>query len=153
VPYWLRIGLTVTAPQKGKKPADPIYVGLQVVENTEFPKACPVCGKVFKNFEEFCAGTEVCSGASGLMDYELPGSHQLQVLRNCSCGSTLSVACGDRRNTSPAGMKRRRLFGDLMELLTGTGMPEEQARHRLKVVLRSREDDFSPKSSSGNFPP
>jgi hypothetical protein len=127
----------VTAPNNGKDLDSSIYSSLTALWNTEFPKTCPSCGRIYEDITSFRAGTASPPGGSGLIDYELAGQHQVNLLRNCSCGSTLSIACDDRRNHSPAGEKRRELFGGLLALLVTKGLDEEEARRRLKIALRS----------------
>jgi hypothetical protein len=44
----------------------------------------------------------------------------------------------DRRDISKSGLKRRELFGKLMEVLTSKGMADHVARDELLKVLRGK---------------
>lgn len=82
--------------------------------------------------------TGALSHSTGLMGYDIGGiGQQVGLFRNCVCGTTIMAFCHDRRDSSPAGDKRRALFGELMNRLVDTGTSAEDARLRLLEALRS----------------
>lgn len=121
---------------------DGLYEGLQAIWNTEFPKTCPKCGKIYTSIEDYFSRTEPLSSSTGLMEIETPDhDEQVGLFRNCPCGSTLMAFCRDRRDDSEDGERRRVLFDQVLERLTESGLPAEEARTRLRQALRS--GDFS----------
>jgi len=76
--------------------------------------------------------TQSLSHGTGLMSYDIGGDgQQVGLFRNCTCGTTIMAFCHDRRDLSPSGDKRRRLFGELMNRLVDAGASAETARQRL----------------------
>jgi hypothetical protein len=65
----------------------------------------------------------------------------VELFRNCACGSTLLEFCSDRRDNSPAGIRRRRRFGELMVLLVSSGIKEFVARQELLKMLRGEKSE------------
>lgn len=110
--------------------------------NTEFPKTCLKCGTTYGNFSELVSKTSPADNASGLMAYE-DDDHETSVgiFRNCACGSTLMIKGHDRRDTSEAGEKRRKIFGDMLDKLIAAKVPREVARKRLLRMLYSGQID------------
>jgi len=117
------------------------YRGLRSIWNTEFPKKCPKCGRVYESFDEYLMDTVALPQSSGLMGYETdePGQ-QVGLFRNCPCGTTILAFCHDRRDMSAAGDQRRAMFGELLDRLVETGLAAHVARERLLVALRTSPD-------------
>ena len=118
-----------------------LYQGLKAIWDTEFPKTCPKCGRVYGSFEEYLMDTHALSHSSGLMGYDIgdPGQ-QVGLFRNCECGTTIMAFCHDRRDLSENGNRRRELFGELMNRLVDTGLSALDARKKLLVALRTTPD-------------
>jgi hypothetical protein len=118
-----------------------LYQGLKAIWDTEFPKTCPKCGRVYGSFEEYLMDTQGLPHSSGLMGYDIgdPGQ-QVGLFRNCGCGTTIMAFCHDRRDLSENGNKRRQLFGELMNRLVDTGISALEARQRLLKALRTTPD-------------
>jgi hypothetical protein len=121
--------------------AGSLYQGLKAIWDTEFPKVCPKCGRVYDSFEEYLMDTTGLVNSSGLMGYDVgnPGQ-QVGLFRNCACGTTIMAFCHDRRDLSENGNKRRELFGELMSRLVDAGISALEARHKLLVALRTAPD-------------
>lgn len=120
---------------------DSLYQGLKAIWDTEFPKTCPKCGRVYGSFEEYLIDTKVLPNSSGLMGYDIgdPGQ-QVGLFRKCGCGTTIMAFCHDRRDLSESGNKRRKLFGELMNRLVDTGISALEARQKLLSALRTTPD-------------
>lgn len=122
-------------------PHDSLYRGLKAIWDTEFPKTCPKCGRVYQNFEEYIIDTDALPESSGLMGYNIGAQgQQVGLFRNCACGTTVLAFCHDRRDLSEAGHRRRRLFGELLEKLVEAGLTAQTARSRLLTALRTAPD-------------
>lgn len=119
-------------------PADSLYRGLRAIWDTEFPKTCPKCGRVYASFEEYLFDTVPLAQCSGLMGYDIgENGQQVGLFRNCACGTTILAFCHDRRDLSEAGNRRRELFGELLDRLVDTGLSAQVARLRLLKALRT----------------
>lgn len=118
-----------------------LYQGLKAIWDTEFPKTCPKCGRVYQSFEEYLMDTLALPNSSGLMGYDIgdPGQ-QVGLFRNCACETTIMAFCHDRRDLSEAGNRRRQLFGELMNRLVDAGISALDARQKLLVALRTTPD-------------
>jgi hypothetical protein len=118
-----------------------LYQGLKAIWDTEFPKTCPKCARVYGSFEEYLMDTQALAHSSGLMGYDIgdPGQ-QVGLFRNCACGTTIMAFCHDRRDLSENGNRRRLLFGELMNRLVDTGISALEARQKLLVALRTTPD-------------
>ncbi|MBU0678887.1 MAG: oxidoreductase [Verrucomicrobia bacterium] len=109
---------------------------LRTLAENAFPKICPSCGKRFENLEEFLAETEGLPGSSGLFESVDYNDKSLKdLLRNCTCGSTLLAVFKERRDLSPRGLKLRQTFENLMSLLDQSGIDGQTARHELLNIL------------------
>ncbi len=115
-----------------------LYQGLKAIWDTEFPKTCPKCGRVYQAFEEYLMDTVPLPHSSGLMGYDIgdPGQ-QVGLFRNCVCGTTIMAFCHDRRDLSETGHRRRQLFGELMNRLVEAGISAMEARQQLLTALRT----------------
>ncbi len=124
-------------------PAESLYQGLKAIWDTEFPKTCPKCGRVYQCFEEYLVDTVPLPQSSGLMGYDIgsPGQ-QVGLFRNCLCGTTVLAFCHDRRDTSEAGNRRRELFGELLDRLVDTGLSAQVARIKLLKALRTNPEQM-----------
>ncbi|MGC1479056.1 MAG: hypothetical protein WA771_01020 [Chthoniobacterales bacterium] len=125
-------------------PDNSIYEGLLAMLETEYPKTCPRCGRVFQDLDAFVDGTNpVAGGGTGLMGYDTgEPMQQVAMYRNCSCGSTIATFCGDRRDNSPAGARRRMMFDKLLTQLRENGIAAETARAELIAFLRGKKTDL-----------
>lgn len=84
---------------------------------------------------------------SALKASEDDGGVILELFRNCVCGSTLLDFFSDRRDTGPAGLKRRERFGELMTFLTNSGLDVGIARAERLKVLRGGRVTYWPRKS------
>jgi hypothetical protein len=122
-----------------------LYKGLQAIANEQFPKKCANCGHSYESLEDFIKESKSMSGHDGNSHSGLKesvddeGQPIVELFRNCRCGSTLLEFLKERRDTSPAGQKRRKKFGELLELLTEVGMEVNAARRELNKMLSGKE--------------
>ena len=123
---------TVTAGTPEGKPD--FFAGLrELAQFCRFPKTCSNCGRVYHSLADFLRRCHGLPDSSGLAEHELDAL-VVGVYRNCLCGSTLVVICEDRRDTSPAGLRRRQLFQQLLESLVAAGLDAASARRELLTV-------------------
>ena len=114
-----------------------LFDGLKALSDASFPKKCGLCGQTYATVEEYVQKTEDVSGRSGLKKgYDDDDKPIVELFRNCICGSTLMDCFNDRRDASDSGLKRRKLFGQLKELLTAKGIEGDVARSELLKLLR-----------------
>lgn len=120
------------------------YAGLRELVESTFPKRCRTCGRVYATAAEFIAATQpVAADNSGLKaSLDEDGTVILELFRNCVCGSTLMDAFSDRRDTSEAGARRRRRFGDLHAYLVARGVAPETAHAELIKVARGQPSEL-----------
>lgn len=122
--------------------ASELYQGLRAIWDTEFPKTCPLCERVYHSFEEYLANTSKLEHGSGLMGYKVgEAGEQVGIFRNCACGTTIMAFCHDRRDLTDFGNRRRELFGELMARLTVNGIEAGEARIRLLEELSKAPDE------------
>ena len=120
-----------------------LFHGLQALADAAFPKKCPACGRVYHTVEEFIARTKAAGHPTGLRQaYDDDDRPIVELYRNCVCGSTLMDFFGDRRDTSPAGLRRRQRFGELMDFLVANGVAPEAARAELLKVMRGERSEL-----------
>lgn len=119
------------------KRSQELFKGLKALSDESFPKRCALCGREYVSVEAYVQETEDVAGQSGLKKgYDDDETPIVELFRNCVCGSTLMGCFSDRRDVSEGGLRRRKLFGKLMEILTSKGLAENVARDELIKVLR-----------------
>jgi hypothetical protein len=125
-------------------PTNSIYEGLLAMLETEYPKTCPRCGRVYQHLESFIDRTNpVTGGGTGLMGYDTGDTmQQVAMYRNCVCGSTIATFCSDRRDSTPAGARRRLMFDQLLTQLQENGVEAPVARAELLKFLRGQPTDL-----------
>jgi hypothetical protein len=116
------------------------FADLRALAATTFPKRCRNCGREYASAAEFVAATEpLADGRSGLkQSRDDDGATIVELFRNCVCGSTLMDCFDNRRDGSPAGLKRRQRFDDLLRQLTGRGIDAGLARAELLKAMRGQ---------------
>jgi len=122
-----------------------IFSGLRALVESTFPKRCSNCGREYKSSAEFiaatCAVQPNCSGLKQSMyDYNHP---IIEVFRNCACGSTLMENFSNRRDLSEAGIKRRQLFGEMLQRMVTRGVARQAAYAKLIKVIRNQPSEFT----------
>ncbi len=116
-----------------------LFNGLKALSDASFPKKCAFCGEEYATVEEYVQKTEDVSGKSGLKKgYDDDDKPIVELFRNCICGSTLMDCFNDRRDISEDGLKRRELFGKLMQMLTDKGVDRAVARSELLKVIQGK---------------
>ncbi len=120
-----------------------VFRDLNALTETSFPKKCSNCGLIYETSEDFLDKTRAMPSQSGLKSGEdEDGAPIVELFRNCVCGSTLMEFYQSRRDMSEAGMKRRKLFGKLMNMLEKKGMSSQTAREELLKVLRGQHSEL-----------
>jgi len=81
----------------------------------QFPRKCNNCGREYSSEIDFLEQTkQLRTGRSSLKESEDDdGQVIVEVYRNCVCGSTMMDEFHSRRDTSPAGTKRRQEYDRL----------------------------------------
>ena len=119
---------------------DEFYKDLQVLSDSSFPKKCNTCGRLYRNVSEYITQTRSVGQTSGLKESMDDDDKPLvELFRNCVCGSTLMDEFHNRREMSPAGIKRREKFKELMDRLIDSGFQINTARQELLKILRGEE--------------
>ena len=112
-----------------------VFEGLKVLVEHGFPKECVGCGAIYQTIEQFVELTQPVDTDSGLKQQEGVDAN-IEMVRQCNCGQTLTAVCQDRRSNSPMAVKRRDLFQHLLGILTEGGMPEKMAKSEILKVMR-----------------
>lgn len=121
-----------------------LYSDLRSMAETVFPKQCRTCGRIYPDMGAYVEQTEhLRPGVSGLQQ-GLDEAYQplVELYRNCACGSTLMNFFADRRDTSPAGLERRKRFAVVLEKLKRQGIAENDAREALLKFMRGEESEL-----------
>lgn len=114
-----------------------LFKGLKALSDASFPKRCASCGQEYASVEDYVEKTEDVFGKSGLKKgYDDDDKPIVELFRNCVCGSTLMDCFSDRRDVSEPGLKRRKMFGKLIDMLTSKGVEADTARVELMKVLK-----------------
>lgn len=123
-------------------PSFDLFNGLKALSDASFPKKCSFCGQEYASVDEYVKKTEDVRGHSGLKKgYDDDDKPIVELFRNCVCGSTLMDCFNDRRDASEGGLKRRKLFGKLMEMITAKGIDDYTARTELLKILRGEQSE------------
>jgi len=118
---------------------DKLFEGLQALSDSAFPKRCSTCGREYNSPEEFFRHSTAPGARSGLKSsWDDDDRPVVELFRNCACGSTLMDVFSDRRDASDRGIKRRKIFGELLEKLIARGLDGKEARAELTNVMRGR---------------
>lgn len=118
------------------QPDPQAYDGLEPRPDAGFPRVCPRCQRQFPDLAGFIAETNPIFHSSGLMERDDPaGGTIVLLMRNCTCGTTLAVSCGDRRDSSERGAFRRTRFETMVSLLVESGVQPAAARQELRRML------------------
>lgn len=111
---------------------------LQSLEAAFYPKTCNSCGKVYKTPESFLLETRRINNSNFKVSEDDNGATIIEVFRNCTCGSTLLGNYAERRDLSPEGVQRRKIFDELHAFLVAQGMNPDIARQELRHLFRGQ---------------
>lgn len=118
---------------------------LKKIAEISFPKVCTSCKARYDSLEDFLEGTRSVAGGGGLLtEVELEDKSVVDVIRTCRCGSTLMVAFSERRDVTPLGEHRRRVFAKLLNELVDSGYDSDHARQQLIEMSRGGRSELSP---------
>ncbi|MGD8844034.1 MAG: hypothetical protein PVJ84_18740 [Desulfobacteraceae bacterium] len=119
------------------KHSSELFKNLKALSDASFPKRCAMCGQEYASVKEYVEKTQDVSGQSGLKKgYDDDDKPIVELFRNCVCGSTLMDCFSDRRDVSDAGLKRRKLFGKLIDIMISKGVEAGLARQELLKVMQ-----------------
>lgn len=125
--------------------ANPLYDGLQALAKSSFPKRCRNCGRLYHDAESFIAETRLINAKkSGLKSTHADdGSLQVELFRNCPCGSTLMDVFNNRRDISENGIKRRNNFDNLLIMIQKQyDVDRDIARDELLKIMQGEASDI-----------
>jgi hypothetical protein len=119
------------------------FEGLDSLVESAFPKSCATCGKVYHTSAQFFAETvpPANSNTSLKSAEEDDGSSVVEAFRNCTCGSTLMDEFADRRDVSPAGLKKREKFGEILGQLVEKGLERDLAKTELLRFIKTGKSE------------
>ena len=104
-----------------------------------FPKYCSSCGKFFVDVEAYKSFTGFSEDYSEQSDGQKTGApYKICLYDHCVCGKKLSDTFSTKKDLTPAGVKRRSAFGEVMVLLSYAGLQIETARTELLNVMRGK---------------
>lgn len=113
-----------------------LFADLKALSDSAFPKQCATCGRVYNSPEDFFRHSKAPTRGSGLKgSCDDDDKDIVELYRNCECGSTLMDFFMDRRDTSERGLKRRAVFGRLLDTLERKGLSRANARQELLSVM------------------
>lgn len=123
---------------------DALFASLHALAASTFPKHCRNCGRVYASTDEFFAATRpVRADHTGLKEgLDDAGRPIVELFRNCACGSTLLESFHNRRDLSPAGLKRRARFDELLGKLKAAGVDADTARAELLKMVRGQANSL-----------
>lgn len=123
-----------------KQSPDELFASLHALVASTFPKRCRNCGREYASAEEFFAATQpVRADHTGLKQaLDDQGQPIVELFRNCACGSTLLENFSDRRDLSPAGIKRRARFDELQGKLKEAGVGADTAHAEMLKMMRGQ---------------
>ncbi|PRC94249.1 oxidoreductase [Solimicrobium silvestre] len=120
------------------------FAGLKSLSQSDFPKKCACCGRVYQSEEDYFQETKAIRNAhTGLKVAQDDDDGLLvELFRNCVCGSTLLAFFSDRRDQSDAGNIRRKLFDEVLDYIVQTGVAPITARTELLRVIHGEQSDM-----------
>lgn len=127
-----------------KQSQDALFASLHALAASTFPKHCRNCGRVYASADEFFAATRpVRADHTGLKEgLDDAGQPIVELFRNCACGSTLLESFHNRRDLSPAGIKRRVRFDELLGKLKAAGVDLDTAHAELLKMMRGQPNSL-----------
>ena len=118
------------------------YERLEAEKGT-FPKTCGKCDSSYPDLKTFFEKTTAVPRDTGLAEFPADKEQNIVgVFRNCKCGSTLLVACHDRRDMSEAGEERRKNFDKVLDCLGTLGIERELARRELRKFVKGEQSEI-----------
>jgi hypothetical protein len=121
-----------------------LFANLRALGESTFPKRCRNCGRSYATAVEFTAATSALSpDRSGLkQSHDEDGKAIVELFRNCVCGSTLMDGFHNRRDSSPAGLRRRQRFDELLRLMQERGIDGAVASRELLKLMRGQKSEL-----------
>ncbi|WP_028672302.1 hypothetical protein [Saccharospirillum impatiens] len=127
---------------RSKETEQQLFADLKVLSDSAFPKQCSTCGRIYNSPEDFFRHSNAPTFGSGLKgSWDDDDRTVVELFRNCECGSTLMDFFMDRRDRSSRGLKRRTVFGRLLDTLEAKGLSREIARQELTGVMNGNQSE------------
>lgn len=121
---------------------DQLFADLKVLSDSAFPKQCSTCGRLYDSPEDFFSLSKAPTFGSGLKrSWDDDDNTVVELFRNCECGSTLMDFFMDRRDCTARGVKRRTVFGRLLDTLEKKGLPRDIARQELTGIMNGNQSE------------
>lgn len=102
------------------------------------PVHCFSCGREYKTLTDFIGLTSAVDDESALLENEHADHVEVQLIRQCSCGSELVTHFRDRRDTSEKGEKKRALFDRIQKQLLKEGVSEDKVHGEILNLIHGR---------------
>lgn len=119
-----------------------LFADLKTLSDSAFPKQCATCGRVYESPEDFIQNSSAPMSGSGLKQgWDDDDQNIVELFRNCECGSTLMDFFMDRRDGSERGLRRRDVFGRLLDTLEQKGLDRTTARQELVGVMNGNQSE------------
>jgi len=123
---------------------DNLFQGLQTLSQSAFPRKCEECGRKYETINDILTITDDNKEAASdnlQLRADEKGTSYLELTLQCVCGSKLKSEFGDRRDTSEAGLRRRKNFSDVLDFLTEKGFHHDDARNELLKLMRGEKSE------------
>ena len=104
----------------------------------KFPKKCSKCGIVYQTADDFMNMTNGVGSHKNDICYNVGGKTKIFRYRNCPapCHSTLVVVTEERRDSTIAGIERRKVFGKIYRtVLEHVEGIQESSAHNIALYL------------------
>ncbi len=119
-----------------------LFADLKALSDSAFPKQCSTCGRGYDSPQDFFEHSIAPTFGSGLKkSWDDDDNTVVELFRNCECGSTLMDFFMDRRDGSARGVKRRTVFGRLLDTLEKRGLTRDIARQELIGVMNGNQSE------------
>ncbi|MDX2080425.1 MAG: hypothetical protein SFU53_06540 [Terrimicrobiaceae bacterium] len=106
--------------------------GAEIEEVDSQAIRCPSCGTLYRSLSDFVARTTAPTNHAP----HSTSNGTVSVFRKCSCGHEFGPSAVDLRDRSPAGLRRRQRFGELLLSLESAGLTRDEARRHLLLTLK-----------------
>lgn len=121
--------------------SDSLYNGLKTLAKTAFPKKCRDCGRIYHNAEALVAEIKLLNIKQKTQTED--GALNVELFRNCPCGSTLLDVFNNRRDISENGINRRNHFDSLLDMVQEQyGVNRDTARDELLKIMQGKPSEL-----------
>ena len=105
-----------------------------------FPVECTNCGHTYATLDQYLSQSEALSQKrSRVTWFDHNDNSFTDIHRNCHCGSRLRVVINERRDKSESGIRKRKIFDQLLKIFIAEGLETNCVRQELLKILRCEE--------------